>query len=75
MTALLERTLPFLLDRYDRGGSLMQGMKNIIGVPAKGRGAGVEPDLQLEFYVWLAGPWEFGGPRAGRALRHRDRQG
>jgi hypothetical protein len=61
MTALLERTLSFLLDRYDRGGPLMEGMKNIIGVPAKGKALPVEADLQYEFYVWLAGPWEFAG--------------
>lgn len=61
MTALLERTLTFLLDRYDRGGPLMEGMKNIIGIPAKGEPLPVEADLQYEFYVWLAGPWEFAG--------------
>lgn len=61
MTALLERTLSFLLDRYDRGGPLMEGMKNIIGVPPKGQALPVEADLQYEFYVWLAGPWEFAG--------------
>jgi hypothetical protein len=60
-TALLERTLSFLLDRYDRGGPLMEGMKNIIGVPPKGGSMPVEADLQYEFYVWLAGPWEFAG--------------
>lgn len=60
-TALLERTLSFLLDRYDRGGPLMKGMKNIIGVPPKGGSLPVEADLQYEFYVWLAGPWEFAG--------------
>lgn len=59
--ALLERTLTFLLDRYDRGGPLMKGMKNIISVPAKGASLPVEADLQWEFYVWLAGPWEFAG--------------
>lgn len=61
MTVLLERTLSFLLDRYDRGGPLMEGMKNIIGVPRKGETLPVEADLQYEFYVWLAGPWEFAG--------------
>lgn len=61
MTALLERTLSFLLDRYDRGGALMEGMRNIIGVPAKGEALPVEADLQYEFYVWLAGPWAFAG--------------
>lgn len=61
MTALLERSLTFLLDRYDRGGPLMDGMKDIIGVPKKGRALPVEADLQFEFYVWLAGPWEFAG--------------
>lgn len=61
VTALLERTLTFLLDRYDRGGPLMDGMKNIIGVPRKGEALPVEADLQYEFYVWLAGPWEFAG--------------
>jgi hypothetical protein len=61
MTALLERTLSFLLDRYDRGGPLMEGMKNIIGVPPKGEALPVEADLQYEFFVWLAGPWEFAG--------------
>lgn len=61
MTALLERTLTFLLDRYDRGGPLMDGMKDIIGVPRKGQALPVEADLQFEFYVWLAGPWEFAG--------------
>lgn len=61
MTALLERTLTFLLDRYDRGGPLMDGMKDIIGVPKKGQALSVEADLQFEFYVWLAGPWEFAG--------------
>ena len=60
-TALLERTLSFLLDRYDRGGPLMKGMKNIVGVPPKGGSLPVEADLQYEFYVWLAGPWEFAG--------------
>jgi hypothetical protein len=59
--ALLERTLSFLLDRYDRGGPLMKGMKDIISVPAKGARLPVEADLQYEFYVWLAGPWEFAG--------------
>ncbi|WP_232550193.1 hypothetical protein [Propioniciclava soli] len=61
MTALLKRTLSFLLDRYDRGGPLMHGMKNIISVPPKGEPLPVEADLQYEFYVWLAGPWEFAG--------------
>lgn len=61
MIALLERTLTFLLDRYDRGGPLMPGMKNIIGVPPRGDQLPVEADLQYEFYVWLAGPWEFAG--------------
>lgn len=45
-TALLERTLSFLLDRYDRGGPLMEGMKNIIGVPPKCGSLTVEADLQ-----------------------------
>ncbi|BEP11690.1 hypothetical protein acdb102_00010 [Acidothermaceae bacterium B102] len=61
MTALLKRTLTFLLDRYDRGGPLMDGMKDIIGLPKSGRALPVEADLQFEFYVWLAGPWEFAG--------------
>ena len=61
MTALLKRTLTFLLDRYDRGGPLMDGMKDIIGVPKNGQALPVEADLQFEFYVWLAGPWEFAG--------------
>ena len=59
--ALLERTLSFMLDRYDRGGPLMKGMKNTIGIPPKGEALPVEADLQYEFYVWLAGPWEFAG--------------
>jgi hypothetical protein len=61
MTALLERTLTFLLDRYDRGGPLMAGTKDIIGIPKKGQALPLEADLQFEFYVWLAGPWEFAG--------------
>lgn len=61
MIALLERTLTFLLDRYDRGGPLVPGLKNIIGVPRDGAALPVEADLQFEFYVWLAGPWEFAG--------------
>jgi hypothetical protein len=61
MTVLLERTLTFLLDRYDRGGPLMTGMRDIIGVPKKGQPLPLEADLQYEFYVWLAGPWEFAG--------------
>lgn len=61
VTALLERTLSFLLDRYDRGGPLVPGLKYIIGTPPKGQPMPVEADLQFEFYVWLAGPWEFAG--------------
>jgi len=61
MTVLLERTLTFLLDRYDRGRPLLPGGKDIIARIPTGGTRPVEADLQYEFYVWLAAPWEFAG--------------
>ncbi len=59
--ALLERTLTFLLDRYNRGGPLAPGMKDIIKKIKPGEKPPVEADLQQEFHIWLAAPWELAG--------------
>jgi hypothetical protein len=59
--AVLERTLTFLLDRYNRGGPLAPGMKDIIKKIKRGEKPPVEADLQQEFYIWLAAPWELAG--------------
>ncbi|CAM3962141.1 hypothetical protein KIPE111705_33580 [Kibdelosporangium persicum] len=61
VVALLERTLTFLLDRYNRGGPLAPGMKDIIKKIKPGDQIPIEADLQQEFYIWLAAPWEFAG--------------
>lgn len=58
---LLERTLTFLLDRYNRGGPFAPGMKDIIKKIGPGDDLPVEADLQQEFFVWLAAAWEFAG--------------
>ncbi|WP_432522803.1 hypothetical protein [Kineococcus sp. SYSU DK006] len=61
VTALLERTLSFLLDRYERGGPIVPSAKDIIAPTPEGEDKPVEADLQFEFHVWLAAPWEFAG--------------
>jgi hypothetical protein len=61
VTVLLERTLTFLLDRYQRGGPLQPGMPNLIRKLKKGEPRPVEAELQMEFYIWLAAPWDFAG--------------
>ena len=68
---LLNRTLTFLRDRYDRGGPLLPNGTDIIRLLADGDRVPVEADLQSEFYVWLATSWPFAGrvtleqPRVG----------
>ena len=59
---LLNRTLTFLRDRYDRGGPLLPNGTDIIRMLRDGDRVPVEADLQYEFYVWLATSW----PLAGR---------
>ena len=59
--ALLERTLTFLIDRYNRGGPFAPGMKDIIKKIKPGDPLPVEADLQQEFFFWVAAPWEFAG--------------
>lgn len=59
---LLDRTLTFLLDRYDRGGPLLPGRADIIGLVGEDDRMPVEADLQYEFYIWLA----VSSPLAGR---------
>jgi hypothetical protein len=59
---LLNRTLTFLRDRYDRGGPLLPNGTDIIRLLRDGDRIPLEADLQHEFYVWLATSW----PLAGR---------
>ncbi len=54
---LLNRTLTFLRDRYDRGGPLLPNGTDIIRMLRDGDRVPVEADLQYEFYVWLATSW------------------
>ena len=61
---LLNRTLTFLRDRYDRGGPLLPNGTDIIRMLGDGDRVPVEADLQYEFYVWLATSW----PLAGRVI-------
>jgi hypothetical protein len=58
---LLNRTLTFLRDRYDRGGPLLPNGTDIIRMLGDGDRVPVEADLQYEFYVWLATSWPFAG--------------
>jgi hypothetical protein len=59
--ALLDRTLTFLRDRYERGGALLPNGKNILRLLGKGEERPVEADLQWEFYVWVANSEAFAG--------------
>lgn len=68
---LLNRTLTFLRDRYDRGGPLLPNGTDIIRRLGDGDRVPVEADLQYEFYVWLATSW----PLAGRVTLEQPRVG
>ena len=68
---LLNRTLTFLRDRYDRGGPLLPNGTDIIRMLGPGDRLPVEADLQYEFYVWLATSW----PLAGRVTLEQPRVG
>jgi hypothetical protein len=59
---IVDRTLAFLRDRYDRGGPLLPGGVNIIALIPEGGRMPVEADLQYEFYIWLS----VSRPLAGR---------
>lgn len=61
VTALLEATLTFMLDRYDRGGPMLPGLKNILRPLAKGEAPPEEKEFQGEFFVWLANSPQFAG--------------
>jgi hypothetical protein len=61
VTALLEATLTFMLDRYDRGGPMLPGLKNILRPLAKGETPPEEKEFQGEFFVWLANSPQFAG--------------
>jgi len=67
VSLLTERTLTFLLDRYDRGGAVVPGRPNIIRPVAKGQPLPTEAELQYDFYVWLAAGWDLAG-KAGVEL-------
>lgn len=64
VSLLTERTLTFLLDRYDRGGAVVPGRPNIIRPVAKGQPLPTEAELQYDFYVWLAAGWDLAGKAA-----------
>lgn len=59
--ALLDRTLTFVQDRYERGGALLPNGKNILRQLSKDEKRPVEADLQWEFYVWVANSEAFAG--------------
>jgi hypothetical protein len=59
--ALLDRTLTFLQDRYERGGPFLPGRPHILRPLAKGDPRPKEQDLQWEFYFWLANSDTFAG--------------
>ncbi len=61
VTLLTERTLTFLLDRYDRGGAVVPGRPNIIRPVAKGEPLPTEAELQYDFHIWLAAGWDLAG--------------
>lgn len=61
VTALLEATLTFMLDRYDRGGPILPGLENILRPLAKGELPPEEKEFQGEFFVWLANSPQFAG--------------
>jgi hypothetical protein len=61
VTLMTERTLTFLLDRYDRGGPIVPGRPNIIRPQKDGDVLPLEADLQVDFYIWLAAGWDLAG--------------
>lgn len=62
--ALLDVTLTFLLDRYERGGPTSPGHPDICRQLKRGEPPPLEEELQLDFYIWLATSQPFAG-RAG----------
>ena len=61
VTAMLDTTLTFLLDRYDRGGPVVPGLRDILRPLAKGEERPHEKELQTQFYVWVANSHQFAG--------------
>jgi hypothetical protein len=59
--ALLDTTLTFLLNRYDRGGPVWPGHPDICRPLRAGESAPLEEDLQLEFHIWAATSRAFAG--------------
>lgn len=59
--ALLDRTLTFLHDRYERAGPFLPGRPNILRRLSKDDTRPKEEDLQWEFYFWLANSETFAG--------------
>jgi len=61
VTALLDTTLTFLLDRYDRGSPVVPGLRDILRPLGKGDEPPHEKDLQAQFYLWAANSHQFAG--------------
>ncbi len=59
--ALLDHTLTFLLDRYDRGGPSLPGRANILRKLSKDEERPHEKELQWEYFAWLATSAQFAG--------------
>jgi hypothetical protein len=61
VTALLDTTLTFLLDRYDRRGPVCPGHTDIYRVLRRDEKPPLEKELQSEFYIWVANSHQFAG--------------
>lgn len=59
--ALVDHTLTFLLDRYDRGGPILPGQPDVLRKLASDEERPQEKELQYQFYVWVATSSQFAG--------------